>query len=422
MNAQILQDRPPRVLMFATGFAPYMASANLNNSKLVLAMLNRGWELDVISAVHKGFTYHNGWVDPWQPLKSVTHEIHYSHGSLPVRLAKRAWQSARLRYPIPGVRWAYEAFHEGLRLHCRQPFDFVLSRFLNEYAHLPALTFARKTGTPWLANWNDPPGPYFPPPYNYSRPPLQRMLWDRYYRDVASTADFNTFPCERLADHMLEPLGLKDKSKIKVIPHIGLESYKPKSQPKPGIFSLCHAGNLSAERNPAVLLQAIRRLLDEDKPAKPVCLEIIGVEKVALGALLDKLNLRGVVHFTGGMSYLDSLEHLASSSVTVIVEAPCEVGIFLPGKLSDYASARRPILSLSPREGTVRDEISRHGGGLVVDCTSVEDTYAGLRELYMAWREGTLDRYVSDNLRQALGAETAIPKYEELFEQLTRGR
>ena len=410
-----LQDKPTRVLMFATGFAPYMSSANLNNSKLALAMLNRGWELDVISARDDDVMYGVAWADPWLPLKPITHEIYYAHGSLPVRLATRVWQSALLRHPIPGVRWAYEAYREGLKLHNLRPFDLVLSRFLNEHTHLPALAFARSTGVPWLANWNDPPGPYFPPPYNYPQPPLQRMLWERYYRDAAAATDFNTFPCERLADHMMEPLGLKDKSKVRVIPHIGLEGYKPKSRPEPGVFSLCHAGNLSAERNPAVLLQAIRRLLDEEKPANPVCLEIIGVEKVALGALLDKLNLREIVHFTGGMSYLDSLEHLASSSVTVIVEAPCEVGIFLPGKLADYASARRPILSLSPCEGTVKDEITLHGGGLVVDCTSVEHTYAGLRKLYLAWREGTLDRYVSDTLRRALGAETAIPKYEELF-------
>ena len=44
---------------------PYEASANLNNAKLALAMLRRGWEIDIISAFDEGFTYNRDWVAPW---------------------------------------------------------------------------------------------------------------------------------------------------------------------------------------------------------------------------------------------------------------------------------------------------------------------------------------------------------------------
>jgi glycosyltransferase involved in cell wall biosynthesis len=409
------ESSSPRVLMFATAFAPYMSSASLNNSKLALAMLNRGWRLDVVSGALENPMYGATWQEPWLPLKPITCEVRYPHGTRVMRTLKQLAQAIYLGHPIPGLRWAYAALQAALRLHAQQPYDVVLSRYLNHNTHLAALAFARRTGVPWIANWNDPTGDSFPPPYDYGQRLPQRILCDRYYRAVAARADFNTFPCQRLAEHMLKPLALPDMRRVRVIPHIGLEGYEPRKKISTDVFTLCHAGNLSAERNPETLLTAVRRLLDEEKPRRPIRLEIIGVEEVKVGRLVDALNLREIVTFLGTMHYLASLERLASSSVVVIVEAPCREGIFLPGKLADYATVRRPILSLSPPVGTVRDMISQHGGGVVADCACVESTYSALRTLYEAWCRDSLEGYISQSLCRAMSGDIALAKYRELF-------
>ena len=88
----------------------------------------------------------------------------------------------------------------------------------------------------------------------------------------------------------------------------------------------------------------------------------------------------GVVRFRGAMDYWSTLGELASSTALVLIEAPCDEGVFLPSKLADYVQVRRPVLAVSPRQGTVRDLISQYGGGVVVDCTRPDDILAGMRE------------------------------------------
>jgi|GEM_PF-302136 len=407
-----------RILMFAPNFAPYCFSESIVSGKLALAMIHNGWHVDIISDKYEGRKYGDQWVEPWRPLRPYTHEIEYTFANPLTRFAQRIMDSVVMRHPIPKVRWARRALAKAIELHQENNYHFIFSRSVSDHAHLPAMIFKRRFGIPWIANWNDPPAYHFPPPYSYTIPNVQRKIWDRYFRNAADEADFNTFPCERLAQYMIEPLGLKNRHKVRIIPHIGLEGYGPTSVPTNGVFSLCHAGNLSPERTPVVLLKALRMFLDKVNPPEPVHMKIVGVENISINKMLNDLNLTDISSFTGPVDYLESLEQLSASTVAVIVEAPCDVGIFMPGKLADYVSTGRPVLSLSPREGTIRDVISECGGGVVVDCTSVERTYEGLVEMYHCWREGKLEKYLSADLQQLLSPKNALANYEGLFKEL----
>jgi len=397
-----------------------MASANINNSKLALAMLNRGWDVEVISQRDEGFTYDVAWVEPWTSLEPHTHVIPYEPCDPLTRAVKRAWQSLRMRHPIAGVRWAYGALGKALELHREKPFDVALSRFLPEYAHLPAMAFAGATGVPWLANWNDPAIGCWPPPYRLERHGLQRIVWTRYHRRAAAGAALNTFPSARLGARMARYLRIAEADRVKVVPHIWLDGFSPPEYERRPAFRLCHAGNMSAERDPRVFLQALKAFVGQDNVRDPVLLEVIGVENVGLQRLVDELGLAEHVRFTGGMGYLAALERLAASDVLVIIEAPCEEGVFLPGKMADYLPVRRPVLAASPEVGVLNDLMAGGRGGVVADCRSVTELVAALNELYLKWGQGTLDSWVSPELIDELSPKRALDLYAELFVRLAR--
>jgi len=405
--------------MFAPGFAPYAASENLVNSKLALAMINRGWDVSIISARDEGFNYGTDWVEPWLKLKQYTHEVTYEFGKPLNRVFQRLWSTIKIGYPIVRVRWAWEAMKLALDLHEKKPFNFVLSRSISCAAHLPAIAFTRKTSVPWIANWNDPPSFYLPPPYNPKKSFLNRFIWKRYYRDALLHADVNTFPCERLARYIMKSVNLEVLNNVQIIPHLTLDEFQPIKRGMNGSFKLCHAGNLSSERDPIIFLTAFKRLIISESSESDIKFEIIGVENVELNNIINNLGLQGHVTFTGGLGYLEALNKMTDSDVLVIIEAGCKTGIFLPSKLMDYVQVGRPILSVSPIEGTIKDILSIHGGGVAVDCTSLEDVYAGLKELYDSWKKNRLTDYLSKSLFYVFSAKAVLDSYEKLFSELS---
>lgn len=66
-----------KILFITIGFAPYTFSESLCNSKLVLAMMEKGWHVDVISRIDNGTNYSTEWSEPWILLKDITHQIKY---------------------------------------------------------------------------------------------------------------------------------------------------------------------------------------------------------------------------------------------------------------------------------------------------------------------------------------------------------
>ena len=75
-----------KILFIASGYLPYTFSENLCNAKLVYALQEAGWHVDVISKKDNGPTYSTEWQEPWLPLKEHTYEISYFIGGKLSRL------------------------------------------------------------------------------------------------------------------------------------------------------------------------------------------------------------------------------------------------------------------------------------------------------------------------------------------------
>lgn len=401
--------------MFAPGFAPYAAPENIVNSKLVLAMVERGWEVEVVSKLDEDPYYGDQWCEPWLSLRSLTHQIDYPHRNRWGQIIGRFKDTIATGFPIQGVRWASRAFSHALSLHQKKNFQVVVSRSTPDIAHLAAMLFARKTGLPWVANWNDPVK--MPPPYGQGLNENLGFVYTIFLNKVARLADVHTFPSERLKDYISAYLPIEE-SRSYVIPHIA-GAFIPRADKNcKNSLTITHAGNLDSKRNPDSFLEGFAIFLEKAGARAQVKFVNIGRDNNELRDRASRFGVADCLEITGTLSYSETMERLRQSDLLLIIEAPCLEGIFLPSKFVDYVQTGRPILSVSPPKGTLHDILSTRGGGICVSSSAVKVAEA-FETLYSSWQCDALDKeYGSARLYRDYAPDTILGQFEKVFARL----
>lgn len=409
----------PRILMIAPYCYPPTCAEAIVNAKLALAMREAGWQVDVVTCHSDDSKWYPSEHDTWRDLTSDLHVV---------RIKECTWK-ARLRNVVEGLRLTglllqslagplsiYECAYD-LVLH--RDYDVVLSRSYPFSAHIAALMLSRQTHIPWVANWNDPiPGRRFPAPYGEGPKAYVGRYYEVCYKAIGDYCSWHTFPCERLRQYMCSYLPERVRSISSVIPHVALRRFCATGVP-PMTFTLCHAGHLQSPRDPGVLFRGLRRFADTLVGAADVHLRLVGdlSDTTLVGA-----KAAGVDHLVSvepARPYGEMPHVLAAADVLVLIEAPVEEGIFLPSKFVDYLQAGRPILAVSPVDGTVADLLNRHGGGIAADCRSAESVTQALRVLYGHWKENRLDEVLdTTQMLSHFNEDAVLARWVEVCERV----
>jgi len=237
----------------------------------------------------------------------------------------------------------------------------------------------------------------------------------RYLRAAARMADYNTFPNRHLFLHLRIELGITDEKRLRIIPHIAFVGHKAIPWKRCDSLRLCHAGNLSAARRPETFLRAFKRVAERYKGRVKMTFDIIGTEEVNLRTITHDLGLDENVCFHGTKSFLDTLDLIARADVAVLIEAPCDKGIFLPSKIIDYAQTGRPILSISPKTGVMRDLLAELGGGIHADNLSQPDIEVALERIAQLWLKNRLDKLDPNRWVQEASVEAVLSAFKSMM-------
>lgn len=405
-----------RILMIATGFLPYQFSENLCNAKLVYALRETGYEVDVISRRDEGCTYDSQWKPEWSSLRDLTYTVTYPVGNKLVRFLDVAYSGLYMDGNfINGVRWMRRAYQKARELMAEKHYDAVWTRSPSDLPHYVGKKLKEHTGIRWIANWNDPALPIWPEPYKTKLSPIHQKKEEDRIAALLNAADINTFPSDSLLKHFARHFPFLKESKTEVVPHIGLSEclFKRHKRFATDVMSMIHSGNMSEERNPENLFKAMRRLVDEGRAH--FRLDIIGRPNSLTNALVERYKIKDYVRFIGSFTYLQSVEMLQDYDVMVLLEAIMEEGIFFASKTTDYALTGRPIFAVSPKKGFASDMISRYNAGIATDNTSVDSIYCGLKEMLTAYEAHSLDQYNSSKLYQAFAPEMVVRICDSLF-------
>ena len=413
----------PNILYVSPAFVPRCDSEAFCSAKFVTALCDCGAEVNVFTCPGYGMQAVDG-SSSWQTVRD--HIVDF-----PVPSHKDRVQSLRMavRFQTRSfARWIGAAVDEARRLHRQRPFDLVYSRSLPMFGHIAGYWCAQELDLPWIANVNDPWDWHLFPVGKVDKAQIPGAISSFWMRRTFRRADLITYPSDRMHAYHLGVSGIPHDALI--IPHVGGVSswYHTSQTERPSqTFNLVHAGKLgtndSTGRSATPLLQGLRLFLQDLPEARELTkLTFVGPPDKATESLVSELRLESIVHSVGRVTYEESLQHVRAATVCVLVEAEMSEGIFLPSKLVDYLSARKPILALSPGVGVAND-MAQSGGILRVDVGDVEAVRRTIGSLYLDFRSGTLGRRApSQEQVNQFNPEILAKKFLTAFYDLDRSK
>jgi glycosyltransferase involved in cell wall biosynthesis len=401
-----------RVLMFAPECYPVSTAESIVASKLVLAMLDAGWHVDVVCRRDIVKAYPDCDKGLFEAVGRVCTAIDCTRHEVVNRLCASGKGA--------GLLWSALAVTAGLRCIKRVRPDFIFSRIMPQYGHVPALILSKCTGIPWVANWSDPM-PYRVAPKPFGGGPEAEIgpALKRYCLAVVAQARWHTFPSVRLRDYMCGIFPALSR-KACVIPHIAYSKLGEAPRSSRGSFTICSAGGFGW-RNPFTFLQAVRMSLAKDTNRIPLTLKLVGPIEANVQQMVVELGLDSIVKWLGPLPYARALHEMATSSIGVIIEADSPDPIFLPSKAMDFMQAGIPVLAVTPPGSELSRVFGRYGGGLSVDCTSPPAILAGLRTLHSLWQSGNLQSHCRmAQIRDEFSEHQILQTYGRLLKDLSR--
>jgi glycosyltransferase involved in cell wall biosynthesis len=410
-----------RLLLVAHNFPPLGSGGVHRPVKFARYLRALGWEVDVLTVKNiryhaydpsraeelaGGAVYRAGSVEPlrlrwlagWRPPPPAEPPESFAEverrcreGAAPA--ASRAGRvygalSRHLFLPDEQIGWVPFATTKALRLHCRRPYDVVLTTSPPESCHLVGLKFKIATGRPWVADFRDLWSTH------HLRRGLfvgNRLMHGALEKWVARAADGLVVNTEAMARYF--EVGGRRKGRVLTLPN-GFDPAdfgEPWPKARPEDFVVVHNGSFRGGRRARELLEgfaeARRREPDFAARAK---LYLMGINRADDLGLLGEWGLEESVFSAGYVRHREALRACGGSDLLVLVMSAAEGPALVPGKPYEYLGLGRPLLAAVPA-GEVRDIVAAATRGAAVvppeDPSALAQALGGIFE---RWRAGDL--------------------------------
>lgn len=303
-------------------------------------------------------------------------------GRVNSRTPDETFVSGRTTRPIPPdknlLTWVPNALRAVKRLLSEADFDVIITNSPPESTTVIPLLLGRRSPA-WLADFRDA---WILDDW---RPPFPTRFHDRFDRRLERTAltraDVVTVAHRRNRDDLLERLGVESR----YIPNgwdpeLGDPSeIFPKDRDQSDPFMLVHTGTLHMffGRSPAPLFKALKimreRVVDLDRRLRIVLAgspEGQGLEMAADYGVADLFDYRG------NLSRVESLGLQRQADALLLITSD-RLSWELPGKLSEYMGAGRPVIALTGDSETAQ-VIRETGIGVSLEISSPRAIADGL--------------------------------------------
>lgn len=327
---------------------------------------------------------------------------------------------------LPGklgsLEWSVRAFLCAWQMHRKIKFDIMVSRIMPIFGHLPALLLHFFTHIPWCANWSDP-YPQIIAPFPYGKGKLAKIpLWQRLFCNLLlNSADCHTFPSDRLRGLFLFFFP-RLKGKSFVISHVMLDEPDNIGQEDHSILDLVYAGGGLPLRHPEIIVEAVEKLCKIISGDLKLHITFYGEIYLPLMKKIDSSPCKHYFSLYERLPYSQVLGYIRKADLALLLEAPCDIGVFLSSKLLDYLQCGKPVFSISPAVGVMADLIHEFGGGVLADCASPDDIALKLQEIYSDWIAGRLksSRYDIAKLKEYFSENHVLDQWKIVSCYLTK--
>jgi glycosyltransferase involved in cell wall biosynthesis len=352
-----------RILMIAYHFPPLRGSSGVQRTlRFARHLREYGWEPLILTAEVRA--YAETAEDQVADIPEWLHVCRAFALDTARHLAFRNRYPAFLARPDRWKSWWLGAVPAGLGLVRRFAPDILWSTYPIATAHAIGGTLQRLTGLPWVAEFRDPMAQ---PGY-----PSDRKTWLAFKtieERAAACADrlvFTTPSAEstyrrrypQLARDRFETIenGYDEES----FPVLGERDRTPLA---PGMLTILHSGIVyPEERDPAHLMQALRRLLDQGVTTHDrVRIRFRApVHERLLRELATAAGVERLIEIMPPLDYRAALEEMQRADALLVLQAAnCNEQI--PAKLYEYFRAQRPILALTAPDGDTASALRAAG-------------------------------------------------------------
>ena len=160
-------------------------------------------------------------------------------------------------------------------------------------------------------------------------------------------------------------------------------------------FTLSHIGSLLSRRNPKVLWEVLRDLIQEDDSfAKNFQLNLVGAVSEDVLLSIKQYNLSDYVNDFGYVSHKESVKLQKQSQLLLLVEIDSEeTKCIIPGKLFEYLVSNRPIIALGPKGSDVEQIIKETNTGHYFLYSDYDAIKKIVLDHYESFKKGNLKSY-----------------------------
>lgn len=388
-----------RILLIAPACYPVFGAEAIVNIKMLQAMTSSGeFEIDLISKKSKWEDYP---VDPIETLGVKLHSLHIIEVNNKFNL-KTLWEHflSLLLFGVvfKGSHWAAVAYPTIKRLVESNNYDYVLTKDAPSF--LLGYYLKKRFGLKWVATWNDPyPTIKYPYPYNVAFH-AKKSLFDNKIVMIMSNADKHVFPSDRLSIYMQKYMFIPN-DRVCIIPHVSLNSLSVSdTEIDSNTLQIIHSGNIKYPRDPKPFLEAFSKYIKAN-PTSKIIVSILGATDDDIRRNIVFFDLEKYVKILPPVSYNKSLDILKHYHITLIIEADCAEGVFLPTKVSDFMQCQKHIFAIGPNVGVLNDLYNHGYVSYFAPITSISAIEHEIGKLYKVFEDGKLKVLPSQNPQYA---------------------
>jgi glycosyltransferase involved in cell wall biosynthesis len=311
----------------------------------------------------------------------------------------------RLNIIIPDLRvfWNPTAYRTAVDILRKNPVDIVITTGPPHSTHLIGMKLKKRFGISWVTDWRDPWTSIY---YLRLNPPAKwsMKIQKKMEQSVAQNADLNVVVSEHLAST------LPDRNTM--VSYNGydaqkFERLKNEITPPQGIhgFKIKYVGRITEGQRWREMLEIISATLENED----YCLSLIGTQLTTEQSEALEGLMPGKYLVTGFLTNDMALKEMLDSDVLVLLINYYEGSEgMLTTKLFEYLATGNKIIGIGPKGGEAENLIHSYSAGKYFDTGEKQVAGDFLKEIYLAWKAGDLDKNQTDTT--ALSSQRQIAK------------
>lgn len=293
--------------------------------------------------------------------------------------------------PDEEMGWFVPGLLGGLRVIRRENIDAIYSTGRPWTSHLIGLALKLLTGKPLVVDFRDP---WITNPFRLKYSTVRERLETYFERKVIEQADLVIANTDELKEEFRKRFPEKPAERfVSILNGFDPDDYSLESKTVAGAkdcFTITHTGFLYGKRDPNMFLEAVKHLVEKgtiDRTRLKVWL-VGSVElPYSLPKYLSSNKLDDVVYLRDHVPYKESLEYLRQSDLLLLLQPGTKTQI--PSKLFEYIGMKKPILAISPRDGSTSVLVTKDNLGSVAEPDRVFEIAESIDKLYQQWEKGS---------------------------------